>query len=88
TQMVSFAISRKREYVADATGVKFTRYPDGLANALDKIKNEHVSETERKHRVAKAMAPLFISDPFKRKIKGLFSTHPPIEDRIKRLRGM
>lgn len=87
-QLVSFAISRKREYAADATGVKFTRYPAGLANALKKIKNEHVSETERKHRVAKAMAPLFISDPFKKKIQGLFSTHPPLEDRIKKLEAM
>ena len=59
-----------------------------LANALKKIKNEHVSETEKKHRVAKAMAPLFISDPFKRKIQGLFSTHPDINDRIKKLEAM
>ncbi len=87
-QLVSFAISRKREYGADATGVKFTRYPQGLANALKKIKNEHVSERERKHRVAKAMAPLFISDPFKRKIQGLFSTHPPIDSRIAKLEAM
>jgi len=87
-QLVSFAISRKREYGADATGVKFTRYPPGLANALKKIKNEHVPEKERKHRVAKAMAPLFISDPFKRKVQGLFSTHPPIDNRIKKLEAM
>ena len=87
-QMVSFAISRKREYVADATGAKFTRYPQGLANALTKIKNEHVSEVEKKHRVSKAMAPLFISDPFKRKVRGLFSTHPDINDRIKKLERM
>lgn len=87
-QIVSLAISRKREYAADATGVKFTRYPLGLANALRKIKEEHVSEKEKKHLVAKAMAPLFISDPFKRKVKGLFSTHPDIDDRIKRLEAM
>jgi len=87
-QIVSFAISRKREYAADATGVKFTRYPTGLANALKKIKNEHVSENERKHLAAKAMAPLFISDPFKRKVSGLFSTHPNIDDRIKKLEMM
>ena len=87
-QLVSLAISRKREYAADATGVKFTRYPAGLANALKKIKEEHVSETEKKHRVAKAIAPLFISDPFKRKIQGLFSTHPPIESRIAKLEAM
>jgi heat shock protein HtpX len=87
-QLVSFAISRKREYVADATGVKFTRYPQGLANALKKIKGEHVSEKEKKHRVASAMAPLFISDPFKRKIQGLFSTHPDLNDRIRKLEAM
>ena len=87
-ELVSLAISRKREYAADATGVKFTRYPLGLANALRKIKNEHVTDKERKHLVAKAMAPLFISDPFKRKVRGLFSTHPDIDDRIKRLESM
>ena len=87
-QIVSLAISRKREYVADATGVKFTRYPSGLANALKKIKGEHVSEVEKKHRVSKAMAPLFISDPFKRKVRGFFSTHPDIDDRIKKLEMM
>ena len=87
-ELVSLAISRKREYAADATGVKFTRYPSGLANALRKIKNEHVTDKERKHLVAKAMAPLFISDPFKRKVRGLFSTHPDIDDRIKRLESM
>lgn len=87
-QLVSFSISRKREFVADATGAKFTRHPQGLADALKKIKNEHVSDKERKHRVAKAMAPLFISDPFKRKVKGLFSTHPPVDERIKRLERM
>ncbi len=87
-QLVSFAISRKREYAADATGVKFTRYPKGLINALRKIKKEHVSEQEIKHMAPKAMAPLFISDPFKRKIRGLFSTHPDIDDRIKKLEMM
>jgi len=87
-QLVSLSISRKREYLADATGVKFTRYPAGLASALKKIKNEHVSDRERRHRVSKAMAPLFISDPFKRKISGLFATHPPLDERIKRLERM
>lgn len=86
--LVSLAISRKREYLADSTGVKLTRYPPGLANALKKIKSEHISEKERKHRFAKALAPLFISDPFKRNIKGLFATHPPIEERIRRLEAM
>lgn len=87
-QLVSLAISRKREYAADATGVKFTRYPQGLADALRKIKNEHIFERDKKHIVAKAMAPLFISDPFKRKMNNLFSTHPDINDRIKKLEQM
>jgi len=88
SQLVSFSISRKREYTADATGAKFTRYPPGLANALKKIKEEHIPRIEKKHRVPEAIAPLFISDPFKRKVQGLFSTHPPIEDRIKKLEMM
>ena len=88
TQLVSFAISRKREYVADASGVKFTRYPHGLASALRKIKGESVSHLDKEHRVSKAMAPLFISDPFKRKMQGLFSTHPDIDDRIRKLEAM
>lgn len=87
-QLVSFAISRKREYAADASGAKFTRYPEGLADALKKIRNEHISEKERKHIVAKAMVPLFISDPLKRKLRGLFSTHPDINDRIRKLEAM
>ena len=87
-QLVSLAISRRREFLADATGVKFTRYPPGLASALRKIRDEHVSEREKRHRVSKAMAPLFISDPFKRKVSGLFQSHPPIEERIKRLEQM
>jgi len=86
-QIVSLSISRKREFTADATAVKFTRYPPGLRSALTKIKNDHVSEKD-KHRYPKAVAPLFISDPFKKKIKGLFSTHPPVDERISRLRRM
>ena len=86
--LVSLAISRKREFLADATGVKLTRYPLGLTNALRKIKAEHISEKERKHRVAKAVAPLFISDPFKRKVQNLFSSHPDIDERIRRLERM
>ena len=85
--LVSLAISRKREFIADATGVKFTRYPPGLANALKKIRHEHISSKE-KHRFAKSVAPLFISDPFKRKVHGLFSTHPDISERINRLERM
>lgn len=86
-QLVALAISRKREFTADATGVKFTRYPPGLMNALKKIKNESVSQNDTK-KYAKAMAPLFISNPFKNKISGLFATHPNIDERIRRLSAM
>lgn len=86
-QLVQLAISRKREYAADASSVKFTRYPKGLISALTKIKNEHVPSDELK-RFNKTIAPLFISDPFKRRLQGLFQTHPPIEERIKILEEM
>ncbi len=86
-QLVQLAISRKREFAADASGVKFTRYPPGLRSALEKIKKEHLPENE-KQRFTSALAPLFISDPFKKKISGLFATHPAIETRIERLRRM
>jgi len=78
---VQMSISRKREFSADASAVKFTRYPSGLINALKKI-NKDVIEPEKK--VSKAVAPLFFSNPF----KGLSSTHPPIEKRIQTLERM
>ncbi|MDD5700142.1 MAG: M48 family metallopeptidase [Candidatus Nanoarchaeia archaeon] len=78
--LIQLAISRKREYTADATAVKFTRYPGGLINALKKIKEENLPEK----RVAKAIAPLFFANPF----KNLSSTHPPIEKRISVLESM
>ncbi|MEK6843920.1 MAG: M48 family metallopeptidase [Nanoarchaeota archaeon] len=87
TQLISLAISRKREFGADSTAVKFTRYPDGLMNALEKIKSEHLSEQDRKN-YPREIAPLFISDPFKKKIQGLFSTHPDINERIRKLKMM
>jgi heat shock protein HtpX len=87
-QLAQLAISRKREFGADATGVKFTRYPPGLANALKKIKNDNVPEEDKKH-YAKAMAPLFISNPFSaKKVSGLFQTHPDIDERIRRIESM
>ncbi len=85
--LVSFAISRKREFAADASGAKFTRHPAGLASALKKIKHEHLSPND-KHHFPKAVAPLFISDPFKKKFTNLFSTHPNIDDRISKLERM
>ncbi len=86
-QLVSLAISRKREFAADASGVKFTRYSPGLASALAKIKSEHPDE-KAKQQYSKATAPLFISDPFKKKFQNLFSTHPNIDDRIAKLKRM
>lgn len=83
-QLVQLGISRKREYAADASAVKFTRYTNGLIGALKKISQEHMPEK----RVNGAVAPLFISDPFRRKVSGLFQTHPPISERIRILEAM
>ena len=89
TALVQLAISRKREFTADATAVKFIRSPTGLKSALKKIQLDNPPRnSEEKHHFNKAVAPLFISDPFKRKISGLFATHPPIEKRIAILERM
>lgn len=87
--LIHLAVSRKREYLADASGALLTRYPDGLASALEKISNDH-SHLKHAHN---ATAHLFISSPFKGKeganwLAKLFMTHPPLQDRIKILRGM
>jgi heat shock protein HtpX len=83
--LIQLAISRKREFLADADGALLTRYPEGLASALEKI-----SADPRPLAAAnKATAHLFISNPFKgKKISSLFLTHPPAEERIQILRGM
>ena len=82
-ELIKLAISRKREYLADASGALLTRYPEGLASALEKISQ---SNTPLKTASA-ATAHLFISNPLKKQsLTALFSTHPPIEDRIKKLR--
>lgn len=80
--IVSAAVSRQREYLADATGVEMTRYPDGLASALKKL-----GEYGRPMRKANsAMAHMYISDPLKPgMVERAFSTHPPIPKRIERL---
>ena len=90
-QMIQMAISRKREYLADASGALLTRYPEGLASALEKISASSLPM----RRANNATAHLFIADPFgqeKRslgqKISNLFQTHPPAEDRIRILREM
>lgn len=82
-QLIHFAISRKREFLADATGALITRYPEGLARALEKISQYPYSMKA----ASNATAHLFIVNPFRAtKIANLFSTHPPIEARIKALR--
>jgi len=87
--MIQLAVSRKREFLADASGAYLTRYPEGLARALDKLhKDKEVLEAE-----TNATAHLFITNPFKEKNFGawfssLFDTHPPIMERIKILRAM
>jgi len=85
-QLVQLAISRKREFAADASSVKFTRYPRGLISALRKIKSEHIGEKEAR-KINKAVAPLFISNPFKN-LSNLTSTHPSIDKRIEILERM
>jgi len=85
--LVQFSISRKREFTADASAVKFIRSPTGLIRALKKIHDEH-PDPQEKRKISKAVAPLFISDPFKKKIKSAFSTHPPISKRIATLERM
>jgi len=84
-QLVQLAISRKREYVADASAVKFIRSPTGLIGALKKIKKESISSKESK-KISKTMAPLFISNPFKN--SDITSTHPSLEKRIEILERM
>lgn len=87
-QLIKLSISRKREYMADATGAILTRYPEGLASALEKIKSDPDPLVDKAN---KATAHLFISTPFRKKKSfwtGMFATHPPIDDRIKRLREM
>ena len=86
--LLQLAISRRREFLADATGALLTRYPEGLARALEKIKNDpfplKTANTATSH--------LFISDPFKQErhswFYNLWQTHPPIEERIRLLREM
>ncbi|HYM65562.1 MAG TPA: M48 family metalloprotease [Candidatus Sulfotelmatobacter sp.] len=87
--LIQLAISRKREFLADASGALLTRYPEGLADALEKLNNDKNSLKT----ASNATAHLFIVNPFKGKntkkmFVSLFDTHPPIEERIKILRNM
>lgn len=84
-ELIKLAVSRRREYLADASGALLTRFPQGLASALEKIKMENLPV----QRAAPSTAHLFLASPLSSKsFSNLFSTHPPIDDRIKKLREM
>jgi len=83
--LIQLAVSRRREYLADATGALTTRYPEGLISALEKLKT---AERPLRHQNT-STAHFFFVNPLKgHSITNLFSTHPPLDDRIKRLRDM
>jgi len=86
--ILQLAISRKREFLADATGALLTRYPEGLAGALEKIS----ANSSPMRVVQNSTAHLWVADPFRGKktpwFHKLFMTHPPVEERLKALRGM
>jgi len=88
-QLLYFALSRRREYMADAGAARLTRYPEGLASALEKIANDPAPQLAAAN---KASAPMYIANPFKkkgqRKLSDLTSTHPPISERVRILRSM
>jgi heat shock protein HtpX len=88
-QLIQMAVSRRREFLADASGALLTRYPDGLASALQKISSHQAPMQRANH----ATAHLFISNPFGAHEAGkfiakMFSTHPPVEERVAALQGM
>jgi len=87
-QLIQLAVSRKREFLADASGALLTRYPEGLAKALEKIGTSTSAPLDHANQ---ATAHLYISNPFGPQVKGmskLFSTHPPIAERVAALRAM
>jgi heat shock protein HtpX len=82
--LIQLAISRKREFLADASGALLTRYPEGLAKALEKISVDPGVPT-----ASRATAHLYIESPFTgRKLSSFFMTHPPVEERVRVLRDM
>jgi len=85
-RLTYFAISRRREYLADSSGAYLTRNPEGLAKALERIRDD---SPKGKPKGSKTVAPLYISNPFKKvDASSLSSTHPPLNERIRRLRSM
>ncbi len=87
-QLVYFALSRRREYLADASGAMYTRWPEGLASALEKLGGNTQAQADQ----SQVTAPMYIVRPLKagqhRNLTSAFSTHPPLESRIRVLRGM
>jgi len=87
-QLIYFALSRRREYLADASGAMYTRWPEGLASALEKLGKASVPQVDQ----SKVTAPMYIVRPLRegerRSVSSAFSTHPPLEKRIRVLRGM
>jgi len=88
-KLIQLAISRKREFLADASGALLTRYPDGLVRALEKIRDDRTPMKV----ATNTTAHLWLDDPFNEErgtswLHKLFMTHPPIDDRIKALRGI
>ena len=84
SRLVQAAVSRNRELLADSNGVKLTRYPAGLSSALEKIKKMNKGKMD----VSESVSHLFLADPNKSPLDGLFATHPPLEKRIGILRAM
>ncbi len=86
-QAIRFAVSRQREYLADASGALLTRYPEGLASALEKIS----ADPDPLEVANKATAHLYINNPLREHksfLNNMFTTHPPIEERVRLLRAM
>jgi len=86
-KMLQLAVSRQREYLADASAALITRYPEGLASALEKISGDK-DVLEVANRATQHLYIVNPIKPFEKRAKSLFSTHPPIEDRVARLRAM
>lgn len=86
-KLLQLAVSRQREYLADASAAKLTRYPEGLASALEKIAGDR-EVLEVANRGTQHLYIVNPIKPFEKRAKGLFSTHPPLEERVNRLRSM
>ena len=84
TRIAQMAVSRQREYLADASAVQLTRYSEGLAGALKKIQ----AKNAQKMKVSESVSHLFIYDPVKTELDSVFATHPPVEKRIALLQRM